>query len=101
MSNDETLQRLEQKVNTIEELLLSQKIVLTFDEAAIYAGLSRSYLYKLTSTGKIPFYKPNGKLIYFEKSQLEKWLMRNQEVHEEIESKAATYVTLNKRGGRS
>jgi len=81
--------------------ILSQKKVLTFSEAARYTGFSRSYLYKLTSMQKIPCSKPAGKMIFFDRVELENWLLRNQEVHEEIDTIASTYVTLNKRGGRS
>ena len=105
MSNEfntnETLQRLEKKINNLEMNLLNQKTVLTFDEAARYSGLSRSYLYKLTSARRIPHYKPNGKMIYFNREELDNYLLRNQAEKEEIECQAATYVTLNKAGGRS
>ena len=97
----ETLQRLEKKINNLEGFLITQKAVLTFDEAARYTGFSRSYLYKLTSTGKIPFFKPQGKMIFFDRLLLDQWLLRNQAVSEEIDHAASTYVTLNKRGGRS
>jgi excisionase family DNA binding protein len=51
---------------------------LTFDEACDYTGISRSYLYKLTAKGKIPHSKPNGKLLFFEKTQLVEWLLQNK-----------------------
>jgi len=89
-----------QKLSAIETMLAGQKSVLTFDEAARYTGLSRSYLYKLTSTGKIPHYKPNGKMIYFDRLQLDEYLLKNQAKAEEIENAASTYVTLNERGGQ-
>jgi len=34
-------------------------------------------MYKLTCAGKIPHSKPRGKLIYFEKKQLNSWLLGN------------------------
>jgi len=100
-SENETLQRLEQQMTELQANILSQKKVLTFSEAARYTGFSRSYLYKLTSMQKIPCSKPAGKMIFFDRVELENWLLRNQEVHEEIDTIASTYVTLNKRGGRS
>lgn len=51
---------------------------LTFEEATSYLRVSRSYLYKLTSAGSIPHYKPEGKIIYFEKSELDDWIFRNR-----------------------
>ena len=96
----EILQRLEQQIADLKGNILSQKNVLTFQEAARYSGFSKSYLYKLTSLDKIPFSKPAGKMIFFDRVQLEKWLLNNQAIHEEIENAAATYVTLNRKGGR-
>lgn len=101
LENYETLLRLEKKINNLESYLFSQKAVLTFEEASSYTGFSRSYLYKLTSTGKIPFYKPQGKMIFFDRPELEKWLLSQQARSEEINMQASTYVTLNKKGGRS
>ena len=49
---------------------------LTLEEAAKYLDISTSHLYKLTSKGKIPHYKPEGKKVYFEKSELDAWLLR-------------------------
>ena len=54
---------------------LNLKKVLTMDELAQYTGLSKSYLYKLTSQKVIPHYKPNGKLVFFEREEVEKWLL--------------------------
>jgi len=102
MSNEnEVLQRLEQQITDLQGNILSQKNVLTFSEAARYTGFSKSYLYKLTHLQKIPCSKPAGKMIFFDRLELEKWLLNNQKIHEEIENAASTYVTLNKRGGRS
>lgn len=73
-----------------------QKAVLTFDEACTYAGMSKSHFYKLTSAGKIPFYKPNGKMIYFDRLELETWLKRNRsKSHDEIQQEAINKVVLN------
>jgi excisionase family DNA binding protein len=58
-----------------ESQLNVEKTVLTLDEAVAYTGFSKSYMYKLTSERKIPHSKPNGKSIFFSKSQLDAWLM--------------------------
>jgi excisionase family DNA binding protein len=94
----DNLQKIEQRLICIEELLLSHKTVLNFTEAAAYCGLSKSYLYKLTSTAGVPCYKPQGKQIYFSRSELDKWLLSNRkETAQEIAQQASTFVTL-KRG---
>ena len=74
----DNLQRIDERLCNIETLLLSQKKVLNFDEVAAYTGLSKSYLYKLSSTGGIPCYKPQGKLIYFDKQEIDAWLLQNR-----------------------
>jgi excisionase family DNA binding protein len=93
----EYLQRQDERLSNIETLLLSQKTVLNFDEVAVYTGLSKSHLYKLTSTGGIPCYKPNGKHIYFDREQINKWLLQNKKKsNAEIDNESSTYVTLNR-----
>lgn len=87
---------LEQRLDRIERLLIANKEVLTFEEACEYMGISRSFLYKLTSTRKIPHSKPNGKMIFFEKKKLNVWLLQNgRKSKEEIESEALKYSLNN------
>lgn len=79
----------------VEELILQEESQpLTLAQAAAYMGISKSHLYKMTSTNKITFYKP-GKKIYFKKVDLNKYLFRNRQPSEmEIEQRAIDYVTL-------
>ncbi len=78
----------------ITSVYLGQKNVLTLPEAAMYSGRSESNLYKLTSTGGIPCYCPEGKMIYFKREELETWLLRNPKTtSEQTETKAISYVT--------
>lgn len=87
---------LEQRLNRIERLLIANKEVLTFEEACEYMGISRSFLYKLTSTRKIPHSKPNGKMIFFEKKKLNVWLLQNgRKSKGEIETEALKYSLNN------
>lgn len=96
MTVDEFLQSIEIRQRNIENLLLSQKSVMSFDEMAIYSGLSKSYLYKMTCTGGVPCYKPNGKNIYFDRKEVDQWLLRNRKATtDEIESQASTYIVKN------
>ena len=60
------------------EIDLTTKKVLTFDEAARYMGMSKSCLYKMTSQKIVPHYKPNGKMIFFEREEIEKWILRSK-----------------------
>lgn len=43
-------------------------------EAANYLSMTKGLLYKLTSTHRIPFYKPMGKRIFFKASELDEWV---------------------------
>ncbi len=75
------------------------KEMLTMAEAAAYTGLSVSYLYKLTHKKQIPYYKPNGKQIFFAREELIAWLKRNrQNTQAEAEAAAAAYC-VGKKGG--
>jgi excisionase family DNA binding protein len=92
-----------QKLDSIEKMLLEQnmlqKEVFNFNETAIYLEVSHSNLYKLTSTGKLPFYKPNGKKIYFTRKELDAWLLTNrQSSREEILERASN---LKLKSGRN
>jgi excisionase family DNA binding protein len=67
--------------------------LLNSDEAAEYLGISRSYLHKLMMTKSISYYKPNGKLCYFDREDLDKWLRRNRiDSQDEIEQAALNYM---------
>jgi excisionase family DNA binding protein len=90
------LKEIYERLTNIENLLLTQKTVLNFDEAANYTGLSKSYLYKLSCSGGVPCYKPNGKTLWFNRIELDQWLMRNRKAtNAEIEAKAENFVSLN------
>lgn len=71
---------------------ISTKRVLNFKEAVAYTGLSASYLYKLTAARLIPHSKPVGKMVYFDRAELEAWLMRNRvSTTAEINDQAQAY----------
>ena len=81
---------LQGRVKSLEQLLHQGKDVLTLEEAAKFMGIARSSLYKMTHEQTIPFYKPNGKMIFFEKSDLLAWVRKNRvsseaEISEEAE----------------
>jgi len=84
---------LDERLSRIENMLLSQKTVLNFEEASVYTGLSKSHLYKLTSTGGVPCYKPTGKKLYFNKEELDEWMLRNKKLsQDEIDDKAENFL---------
>jgi excisionase family DNA binding protein len=91
-------QSIESRVSKLEKSLFVVKNILSFDEASEFLSLSKSYLYKLTSSGQIPHYKPQGKMLYFEKSELENWLRQNPvKTNKQIRQEAENLLTNVKR----
>lgn len=78
---------------------INTKPILTFDEACLYMGMSKSALYKVTSSKEIPFSKPNGKMIYFKRTDVDGWLLSNMSATAtELADKAMAYT--QKKGGK-
>ena len=92
------LQEISSKLDAIQETLLENKSVLTVEEVCRYTGLSKSYLYKLTSAGMIPHSKPIGKLVFFSKEEVNDWLLgRKRKGASEVEQDACNYLTFKNR----
>ena len=84
----------EHRIEVLENTLSAAKEVLTLEEAALFMGISKSSLYKMTHKHELPFYRPNGKLIYFEKSELMKWMRQSRTMSEtETKEAAAQHMT--------
>jgi len=84
------MKQLIEEIREIKDLItkteLGRKQILTIDEAAAFTGLKKSYLYRKTSNGEIPYFKPGGKKIYFDKKDIIDYLRRykkNQRVDDE------------------
>jgi len=96
----ERLQQQDERLKSIESLLTLTKAVLNLDEVCILTGLSKSHVYKRTMQGTIPHYK-QAKHLYFDRVEVELWLKENRiKTVSEIDQEAATYVTLNRMGGK-
>lgn len=67
------LQILNKIDDNINERNILEKDTLDVKEACRYLNISDSFIYKLTSTKKLPYSKPNGKKIWFRKSDLDVW----------------------------
>ena len=78
MNNLQIEERLFNIENSIQKLSLAVKPILSVEEAAAFLNMKPSYLYKLTSRKEIRFFCPLGKLNYFQKSDLEDFLLRNE-----------------------
>lgn len=64
-------------VAEIKQKIYVCRDMLTVDEAADYLGVTVGKLYKMTSRREITFYKPRGKLLYFERKDLDELLRTN------------------------
>lgn len=100
------MQELLQKIDSIQQLLIDQvslqKRILNLEEASKFLGISKSDLYKRTSSNSIPFHKPSGKLIYFLREDLEAWMLTNrQSTVDEINVKVSNFKINNERRNKS
>ena len=90
------LDKLNTIIKLIETLAVNSKKIFSFKEACGYLQVSESQLYKLTSQRKIRHYKPSGKLIYFNREDLNAWMQSNQvKTKEDMEKEATSYLYKN------
>lgn len=69
------------------------KKIFNIEDLINYTGYKRSYIYKLVHKNVIPFSKPNGKTLFFEKSEIDTWLLQNKSHSiSQIEDKAKHYI---------
>lgn len=96
---------MEQKI--LEELaiikaytILAAKNVLTIEDLHLLLGLSKATIYRLTCEKKIPYYKKNGKLLFFDRTEVEKWALENRVItQQEAEQTALSHCLNVRRGG--
>lgn len=97
---DEVLEQLQE----LKQLaVLGAKNALTMNDVCLLTGLSKSHLYKLVWSKKIPYYKSEGgKMTYFNKQEIENWLLAYRVPTEaELEQKAIAHcVTTDRKGTR-
>lgn len=48
--------------------------MMSLDEAAIYTGYSKRQLYKLTSDGNLPCYRPTKRRVFVERDIVDEWI---------------------------
>lgn len=98
MTNLDSMQSIEERLTNLERINQGAKTILTLEEVAKYTNYSKSYIYKLTSRREIPCYKPNGKQLYFKRTEIEEWLLSNRKMtNKEIESEVATKSVLQQK----
>ena len=72
----EELKNIKTNQERLEKLLLAKKNVLNIRELSDYTGYSISYIYKLTSRNAIPYFKPSGKAVFFDRMEIDVWLLK-------------------------
>lgn len=90
LEQERRIAELQERVSRLENLCYTTKDVLNFEEAATFLGVAKSTLYKMTHLGKLPYFKPAGKLIFFEKSALVKWVQGAKALSEDEIREAAS-----------
>ena len=79
-----------------EKILRKLRKLMNLKESALLLCISESRIRHLTSEREIPYYK-KGNMVFFKKSEIEKWQLSNRiPTNDEIKSKATTYAVLNK-----
>ena len=86
----------------IEKKMYMLKEYLSIPEAAVYLNLSVSLVYKLSSKHEKPVYKPNGKIIFIRRDDLNRWISKNkvlsqQEIEEFAEAHTQNLSRSNKK----
>ena len=67
LDHERKIVELQERVNKLEDLCFTTKEILNLEEASAFLGIAKSTLYKMTHLNQLPFFKPAGKLIFFEK----------------------------------
>ena len=83
-------------IQILKEILKQQRLqkdMFNVEDFCSYTGMSKDYAYHLTSTKKIKYYCPIGKLIYFEAEDVKNFLKQNPvETNKEIGEKGNQYL---------
>ena len=83
LEHERKIVALQERVERLENLCYSAKEVLNLEEASSFLGIAKSTLYKLTGSNSLPYFKPAGKLIFFEKQALLNWVRGAKAMSEE------------------
>lgn len=95
METNLILERLER----IEAILSkTAKTIFTVDDLIDYTGFKRSYIYKLVHLNEIPYSKPQGKILFFDRAEIDEWLRQNKSKSKsQISNNAIDYFFKSKK----
>lgn len=99
LDHERKIVELQERVNRLENLCYTAKEVLNLEEASAFLGIAKSTLYKMTHQNRLPYFKPAGKLIFFEKQALLDWVKGAKALSEEElkEEAAHRLIEMNQR----
>ena len=88
---------IKQIIELIDEKLsvfrLEQKSIMTVDDLSEYLGLQPSYIRNMTHNREIPYYKPKVKKLYFQREEIDEWILSSRvATAEEFRSEARRRV---------
>lgn len=85
------------KLSRIEKYIVGLKSILNVEELSDYTGFKKPYIYKLVHTNSLPFSKPNGKVLFFERTKIDEWLLKNShKSNDEIQQEAIEFSLRKK-----
>ena len=87
-----------EKLSIIEELLLDKKKILNPTELSKYIGFSKATIYKMVQSNVIPYSKPNGKHLFFDREKIDEWLLTNtSKDSSQLKKEARDFVNRNRK----
>lgn len=70
---------IERRLKQVEQVaILAAKEVLSVKDVSALTGFKESYIRKLVEESKLPYYRPTGKKIFFEKKDIYSFLRTNR-----------------------
>lgn len=100
----EKLNDLDQQLKTIQKAIFtdspntfneSSASIMNITQVANYLDVSKSWIYKMTSSSEIPHAK-RGKKLYFIKADIDNWIEKHKvTTNDEIEKLAQDYILKN------
>jgi excisionase family DNA binding protein len=88
-------QNILQELLEIKQLLGLSKKIWTVEDFCSFTGISKAYVYHLTASHKIKYYRPAGKLIFFDPEEVIDFLKQNPVATDKSLSGKVTRHLLN------
>lgn len=70
---------LNKRLKNIEKMsVLAAKRMLSVKDVSLLTGFSETYIRKLVRESKLPYYRPMGKMIFFDRAEIDSFLRTNR-----------------------